>query len=130
MTPTAVRDRPGPVYDLKGKPFEGHGIKVTIEVTKNREADMAAGELDGPRRDGGRRRGTDGQDGRLPRHGPARRGVRRVRARLRPQLPVRVHPVAGQDDQGHPVVLAAEGFVPETLVMDGGAGPKAAWLLK
>ena len=34
MTPTAVRDRPGPVYDLKGKSFEGRGIKVTIEVTE------------------------------------------------------------------------------------------------
>ncbi len=30
MTPTAVRDRPGPVYDLKGKRIKGHGIKVTV----------------------------------------------------------------------------------------------------
>ena len=44
MTPTVMRERPGPVYDLKGKTFEGQGIKVTVEVTKNREADMAAGD--------------------------------------------------------------------------------------
>ncbi len=84
---------------------------------------MAAGELHGPRRDGRRRRGTDGEDGRLPRHGPARGAVRRVSRCLLAQLPVRVHPVAGQDDQGHPVVLAPRGS-PETLVMDGGAGPR------
>ena len=47
ITPTAVRDRPGPVYDLEGKSFNGQGIKITIQVAKDRE-DLAAGELTVP----------------------------------------------------------------------------------
>ena len=50
--------------------------------------------------------------------------------RLRPQLPVRVHPVAGQDDPEHPVVLAPQGLRARDACHGRWGRPEAVWLLK
>jgi hypothetical protein len=130
MTPTAVRDRPGPVYDLKGRTFEGQGIKITVEVTKDREADMAAGELTVPVATvadaAGQTIKADDYLGMVP-----------LDADSAEYSKVYVHSYQyaciqspGKTTRGTLWFSLPEGFVPETLVMDGGAGPKAAWLLK
>ena len=110
MNPAAVRSRPGPVYDAQGKRIEGHGIKVTIEVAKSREADMSADELTVPVATVVDAAGVDGADGRLPRHGPIPVAVRRVLASLRRQLPVRLHPVARDGHHRRYLVLDPQGL--------------------
>ena len=129
MTPSGVRDRPGPVYDLKGKPFEGQGIKVTIQVAKDREADTAGGELTVPVATvvdaAGQTVRMDDYLGMIP-----------LEADSPEYSEVYIHSYQyaciqspGKTTTGTLWFSLPEGFVPETLVMDGGAGAKAAWLL-
>ena len=129
MTPTALRDRPGPVYDLKGKAFKGHGIKVTVEVTKNREADMAAGESTVPVATvvdaAGQTVRMDDYLGMVPLDAQSAEYAR-VYAHSYQYACIQS---PGKTTRATLWFSLPEGFVPETLVMDGGAGPKAAWLL-
>ena len=130
MTPTVVRDRPGPVYDLKGKPFEGQGIKVTVEVTKKREADIAAGELTVPVAtvvDGaGQTVRMDDFLGMVPLDGQS---AEYGRAYVHSYQYACIQS-PGKTTRSTLWFSLPEGFVPETLVMDGGPGPEAAWLLE
>jgi hypothetical protein len=130
MTPTVVRDRPGPVYDLKGKPFEGQGIKVTIEVTKDREADMAAGELTVPVATvadaAGQTVRMDDFLGMVPLDADSPE-YSRVYAHSY-QFACIQSP--GKTTRGTLWFSLPEGFVPETLVIDGGAGTEATWQLE
>lgn len=129
MTPTALRDRPGPVYDLKGKPIKGHGIKVTVEVTKNREADMAAGESTVPV---ATVVDAEGETVRMDDY----LGMVPLDAQSAEYARVYAHSYQyaciqspGKTTRATLWFSLPEGFVPETLDMDGGAGQKAAWLL-
>jgi len=130
MTPTVMRERPGPVYDLKGKTFEGQGIKVTVEVTKNREADMAAGELTVPVATvADAAGGTIRMDDYL--------GMVPLDADSAEYSEAYIHSYQyaciqspGKTTKATLWFSLPKGFVPETLVMDGGAGPEAVWLLK
>jgi hypothetical protein len=129
MTPTALRDRPGPVYDLKGKAFKGRGIKVTIEVTKNREADMAAGESTVPV---ATVVDAAGQTVRMDDY----LGMAPLDAQSAEYARVYAHSYQyaciqspGKTTRATLWFSLPDGFVPETLVMDGGAGQEATWLL-
>ena len=130
MTPTALRDRPGPVYDLEGKSFDGRGIKITIEVTKDREADMAAGELTVP---AATVADAAGQTVRMDDY----LGMVPLDADSAEYSSVYVHSFQyaciqspGKTTRGTLWFSLPKGFMPETLVVDGGAGQKATWLLE
>jgi hypothetical protein len=130
MTPTAVRDRPGPVYDLKGKSFKGHGIKITIEVAKDREADLAAGELTVPVATVADATGQtvqmDDYLGMVPLAADSPE-YSKVYARSYQYACIQS---PGNTTKGTLWFSLPEGFVPEKLIMDGGAGAQASWLLK
>jgi hypothetical protein len=130
MTPGVVRDRPGPVYDLKGKAFQGHGIKVTIEVTKNREADTATGELTVPVATvvdaAGQAARMDDYLGMVPLDAQSAEYAR-VYARSYQYACIQS---PGKSTRATLWFSLPEGFVPGTLVMDGGAGQEAVWLLQ
>ena len=130
MTPTAVRDRPGPVYDLEGKSFDGQGIKITIEVAKDREADLAAGELTVPAATvadaAGQTVKMDDYLGMVP-----------LAADSPEYSKVYAHSYQyaciqspGDATRGALWFSLPEGFVPEKLTINGGAGAQATWLLQ
>jgi hypothetical protein len=130
MTPIALRDRPGRVYDLKGMSFKGRGIKITIQVTKNREADTAAGELTVPVATlvdaAGRTVRMDDYLGMVPLQAQSAEYAR-VYAHSYPYACIQS---PGKTTRGTLWFSLPEGFVPQTLVIDGGAGPTAAWVLR
>ncbi len=131
MTPRAVRTRPGPVYDAAGKRMRGHGIKIIVKVAKDREADLsgANGELTVPVA-----RVVDAQ-------GHAVRmddffGMLPYEAQSAEYAALYVSSYQAACIQQPGAVTAAalwfslpHGFLPETLVIDAGAGREATWLL-
>jgi hypothetical protein len=130
MTPTDVRDRPGPVYDLEGKTFEGRGIKITVEVTKDHEADPATGELTVPVATvadaAGQTVKMDDYLGMVPLDADSP-DFSKVYAHSYQYACIQS---PGKTTRGTLWFSLPEGFVPETLVMDGGVGAPASWLLE
>jgi hypothetical protein len=129
MRPTAVRSRPGPVYDALGKRLKGHGIKITIEVAKDREADMSAGESTVPVATVVDAEGeTVRMDDFL--------GMVPYDAQSAEYSRLYVHSYQFACIQTPGSVSTAtlwfslpDGFVPETFVIDAGAGQDVTWLL-
>lgn len=129
MTPTAIRDRPGPVYDTKGASLDGQGIKIAIKVSKDHEADLQAGELTVPV---ARVVDADGQAVEMDDFfGMTPADAQSDEYSLlyaRSYQYACVQP-AGSASTGALWFSLPKGFAPTTLVIDGGAAQEAAWLL-
>lgn len=129
MTPTAVRTRPGPVYD-EGKRIEGEGIKVRIEVAKDREADLSAGELTVPVA-----RVVDAEGQTVKMDDFFGMTAAEAQSDEYSRLYAASYQYACIKSPGSSSTAAIwfsipEGFVPVQLVIDGGAGQQAAWTLQ
>jgi hypothetical protein len=129
MTPSAVRPRPGPVYD-EGKRIKGKGIKVTIEVAKDREADLHAGELTVPVA-----LVVDAEGQAVKMDDFFGMTAAEAQSDEYSSLYAASYQYACIKPPGSSSTAAIwfsipEGFVPVQLVIDGGAGQQAAWTLR
>lgn len=129
MTPAAIRDRPGPVYGTKGESLEGQGVRIAIKVAKDREADLQAGELTVPV---ARLVAADGQTVKMDDFfglTPADSQSDEYSLLYARSYQYACIQSPGKTTRGTLWFSLPKGFVPETLVIDGGAGQEAAWLL-
>lgn len=130
LTPAAVRTRKGPVYDSEGVAMDGTGLVMTIEVVKTREPDLSAGELTVPVAslvsDSGEAVRMDDLFGMVPMDAQSDE----YNNRYAESYNYACIQSPGKTTKGTLWFSLPEGFVPETLIIDGGAGAQAAWLLE
>jgi hypothetical protein len=131
MTPDKVRERPGPVYDSQGKPMKGRGIKFTITVAKVREATLSGADAEftvpvATVVDSNGRSlrmddffGMTAGDAQSAKYGHEYAASYQYACIEQP----------GSSTAASLWFSLPKGFVPQTLVIDGGAGQEAAWLL-
>ena len=132
ITPLAVRDRAGAVYDDEGERMDGQGVQVTVSVEKLRDPETGAGddaELAIPAARLVDARGKSVQMDQLLGLPPAQAQSGEFNRRYAESYQYACIQPAGTITKAVLWFSLPAGFTPETLVIDAGAGRQAAWLL-